>query len=352
MSSIIDAVTTGPGGLSLTSDNSGILVLKSGGTPAVTIDAAQNVSFNNPLNAPNTFGFKNRIINGQMQAAQRGTSAVVTAGTAVPTASAGYPCVDRMFVYSVGGNPTAAQVAGSGNVLNRLQITGAASITSVGVGQRIEATNCADIAGYNAVLSVDLANSLLTTVTWTAYYATTTNTFGTIGTPTKTQIATGTWTVNSSIANYQATFAVPGAATTGIEILLTVGAQISGTWTIGNMQFEKGSIATSFDYRDYGSELIKCQRYFLTLGGGVQDIACQGYCSASAYMNFTLSYPSRMRIVPTAVTVGTWTTNSMGQPTLYPGISTISLQVQAVSTGGTTYIYTTAATYLTCSAEL
>jgi hypothetical protein len=207
-------------------------------------------------------GFKNRLINGHMQVAQRGTSATVVAGTAVPTISAGFPCVDRWFVYSTGANVTAAQVAGSGNVKNRLQITGAASVTAVGVGQRIEQNNSIDLAGSTCTLSVDIANSLLTAVTWTASYATTTaNTFGTIGTPTKTQIATGTFTVNSTVTNYQASFAVPSAATTGIEILFTVGSQTSGTWTLGAVQFEKSAVATSYDFRDYGRELSMCQRY-------------------------------------------------------------------------------------------
>ena len=206
--------------------------------------------------------FKNRIINGGMVVSQRATSATVTAGTAVPTASTGYPVVDRFFVYSTGANVTAAQVSGSGAVQNRLQITGAASVTAIGIGQRIEQSNSYDLAGSTATLSLDISNSLLTTVTWTASYATTANTFGTIGTPTKTQIATGTFTVTSTLTNYNAQIAIPAAATTGVEILLTVGAQTSGTWVVGTIQLEKGSVATSFDYRPYSTELSLCQRYY------------------------------------------------------------------------------------------
>jgi hypothetical protein len=213
-------------------------------------------------NGGRELGFRNRIINGDMRIVQRAISAPVTAGTDVPTASTGYPAVDRFFVYSTGANVTAARVAGSGSTQHRMQITGASGVTAVGVGQRIEQLNSYDLAGGNATLSVDLANSLLTTVTWTASYATTADTFGTIGTPTKTQIATGTFTVNSTVTNYTAPIAIPAAATTGIEILLTVGAQTSGTWTIGNMQLEAGSVATPFDRRDYGREFIMCQRYY------------------------------------------------------------------------------------------
>ena len=206
---------------------------------------------------------RNRIINGNMYTAQRATSATVTAGTAVPTASTGYPCVDRFFVYSTGANVTAAQVAGATSNKNLLQVTGAASVTAVGIGQRIEQFNSIDMAGQTCTLSVNIANSLLTTVTWTASYATTTaNTFGTIGTPTKTQIATGTFTVTSTLTQYTANISVPSAATTGIEILFTVGAQTSGTWQIGNVQFETGAVATAFERLQYSTQFELCQRHF------------------------------------------------------------------------------------------
>lgn len=260
-----------------TDNNTGIafpaadtVTIATGGSERVRVDSSGNllVGTTSPLTAStasisvaNTFGYRNRIINGNMSIAQRATSATVTAGTGVPTASTGYPAVDRFFVYSTGANVTAARVAGTGAVQHRMQITGAASVTAVGVGQRIEQLNSYDLAGSTAILSVDLANSLLTTVTWTASYANTADTFGTIGTPTKTQIATGTFTVTSTVTNYSVSISIPAAATTGIEILFTVGAQTSGTWTIGNVQLEKGSVETAFDYRPYGTELMLCQRY-------------------------------------------------------------------------------------------
>ena len=156
-----------------------------------------------------------------------------------------------------------AQVAGTVPIKNNLAVTGAASVTAVGVGQRIEQLNCYDLAGSTATLSVNISNTLLTTVTWTASYATSADTWSA-----KTQIATGTFTVTSSLVNYTANISIPSAATTGIEILFTVGAQISGTWTIGNVQLEAGSTASPFEYRSYGVELALCQRYFVELMGG------------------------------------------------------------------------------------
>jgi len=255
--------------------------LVSKGTGEITA----NVNGSDVFNASSSFGFKNRIINGQMQIAQRATSATITAGS---TIAAGYSTVDRFYVYCTGANVTAAQVAGANATKNRLRITGAASVTAVGIGQRIEQLNSYDLAGSTATLSADLAiSATLTTVTWTASYATTTaDTFGTLASPTVTQIATGTFTVTSTITNFSTNITIPAAATTGIQIVFTVGALTAGlTWTVGNVQLEKGSTATSFDYRPYGTELALCQRYYSSLNRGLvggadsaTEIALGGIC--------------------------------------------------------------------------
>jgi len=211
------------------------------------------------------FTGKNRIINGAMLVSQRTTSGTITAGTTVPTATTGYGAGDRFFSYCTGANTSLSQVNGDDATSKRLQITGAASVTAIGLGQRIAAKNSYDLAGGSATLSVDLANSLLTTVTWTVSYAKTTDAFGTIGMPTKTQIATGNFTVNSTVTRYNTTFTVPSAAVTGIEILFTVDAQTSGTFTVGRVQLESGSIATNFENRLYESEYELCQAYYQTV---------------------------------------------------------------------------------------
>lgn len=202
-------------------------------------------------------GLRNRIINGAMRTDQRNSGAAQTFTAAAALAY----CVDGFYGYCTGANVTGQQVAGSGTSQFRYRFTGAASVTAIGFGQRIEQANSYDLNGTTATLSVDLANSLLTTVTWTAYYATTANTFGTLALPTRTQIATGTFTVTSTVTRYNAQISIPAAATTGVEIVLTVGAQISGTWTIGNVQLEPGSVATTFERRT-PLELALCQRYY------------------------------------------------------------------------------------------
>jgi len=303
MSTIINATTTN--GVVIQPDNSGSLVLQTNnGATALTISTAQNATFAGTVAMSSSF-LRNRIINGAFQIAQRATSATITAGS---TIAAGYSTVDRWYAYSTGANVTAAQVAGAGNNKNLFQITGAASVTAVGIGQRIEQLNSYDMAGQTATLSVNIANSLLTSVTWTAFYANTADTFGTLASPTRTSIATGTFTVTSTLTNYNAQISIPAAATTGIEIVFTVGAQTSGTWQLGNVQLEIGTLATPFERRLYNQELANCQRYYFQTGKESADNNFASGFSGNAsiqYVNYYLK--QKMRAIPTLSTSGTAT---------------------------------------------
>jgi hypothetical protein len=252
-------------------------------------------------------GTRNRIINGSMIIYQRftGSAQTFTAGAALAYA------VDRWYGYCTGANVTGQTIPSPTVGLARYQFTGAASVTAIGFGQRIEQANSVDIAGTTATLSVDLANSVLTTVAWTAYYANTADTFGTLASPTRTQIATGTFTVNSTVTRYSTQISIPGAATTGIEIVFTVGAQTSGTWTIGDVQLERGTVATPFERRSIGQELALAQRYYqfrpYLIEGG------QSY--AGEILQWNIPYPVVMRVNATIVINGTGLTGAMnGHP--------------------------------------
>jgi hypothetical protein len=243
------------------------------------------------LNGGHLAGTRNRTINGAMAVDQRNAGASQTFTAAAALAYS----VDRWYGYCTGANVTGQQVAGATAGQFRYRFTGAASVTAIGFGQRIEQLNSADLASTTATLSVDLANSLLTSVTWTAFYANTANTFGTLASPTRTQIATGTFTVTSTVTRYSTNISVPGAATTGIEIVFTVGAQTSGTWTIGNVQLEPGSVATPFERRPIGTELVLCQRYFLS----ATTTATLNVNATTANVSYVGNFPVTMRANPT-----------------------------------------------------
>ena len=238
-------------------------------------------------------GFVNRIINGAMVIDQRNAGAAQT----ITTGGGNQYTVDRWYAVPVGANVTGQQIT-SANI-STYRFTGAASNTNIYFIQRIEAKNIADCASSTVTLSCNLANSLLTTVTWTAYYPTASDNYAGY-----TQIATGTFTVNSTLTNYSAQISLPSSASNGLMIQLNVGAQTSGTWTIGNVQLEKGSTATSFDYRPYGTELALCQRYFKQINGSANFTPFASGVVRNPATNFraSLTYTT-MRSVPT-VTFG------------------------------------------------
>jgi hypothetical protein len=262
---------------------------------SITGGSIANVTLSGTVTAPTNGYRRNRIINGGMAVDQRNSGASQTFTAAAALAYS----VDRFYGYCTGANVTGARVAGSSINQYRYQFTGAASVTAIGFGQRIEAANSYDLNNGTAYFSVDLANSLLTTVTWTAYYATTADSFGTLASPTRTSIATGTFTVTSTVTNYTASISIPSAATTGIEIVLTVGAQTSGTWTIGNVQLEAGSSATPFERLPIGETIGLCQRYYYSNAGNDLYFSAVGILAPSAASQVVWFFKQEMRATPT-----------------------------------------------------
>lgn len=250
-----------------------------------------------PIVSANVGDFRNRFINPVFLVDQRNKGALqtITAGTPAYT-------VDRWLAFCLGANVTGQRTA-----YGFYQFTGAASVTAIAFAQRIEAVNSYDMASKTCTLSAYIANSVLTTVTWTAYYATTTDNFSAL-----TQIATGTFTVSATSTRYSASFAVPLAATTGIQINFSVGAQTSGTWVISNPQFEIGAAASAFEQRPIQYELPQCQRYYEVLQNGIYYTSNQvngNYFNGSV----TWTYKATKRTSPTVVAASGSTANIPAQ---------------------------------------
>jgi hypothetical protein len=213
------------------------------------------------LNGGQLAGLRNRLINGGMAIDQRneGASHSIPPGTRYT--------LDRWQVNPSGGTVTGERIESPTVGVYRYRITGGPGVTSIDLTQRIESQNIADLASKTVTLSVDIGDSLLTTVTWIVSHATAQDNFGST-----TQIATGTWTVNSTVSRYSAQISLPVGAINGVQVLFRVGAQTSGTWTIGNAQLEQGGAATPFERRPIGTELALCLRYY-------------EWCPANLYLN-------------------------------------------------------------------
>ena len=199
--------------------------------------------------------FRNRLINGEMRIDQRngGMSQSFTASTSAY-------CVDRWMVTPSGANITGQQVSGPGQWKNLYDLYGYAGVTQVQMMQRIEANNVIDAVNANAAMtfSVYLLTSANMTVTWQVQYPTA----GTDNWATSANYSNGTWTVNSNLTRYFASFIPPPQAANGLAVGISVANLIGGTGLqITGCQLEVGNIATAFERRPDDVEMLRCQRY-------------------------------------------------------------------------------------------
>ena len=260
----------------------------------ITLNGDTGITQSGLFDSNSDTGFKNRIINGAMFIDQRNNGAVQT----IANGSYAYT-IDRFRASSFGATCSGQRIFSVSNNQFLYRFTGNAGVTNINFNQRIESVNCYDMANNTATLSVNLANSLLTSVSWVISYANGSDNFSGV-----TTISSGTFTVNSTLTNYSIQVALPANTINGLQIDLTVGAQTSGTWQIGQVQLEKGSVATGFDYRSYGTELGLCQRYYYKVFPGAinSQLTAAGVCAnTTTASNMTGVFPVVMRISPTAL---------------------------------------------------
>jgi hypothetical protein len=88
------------------------------------------------------------------------------------------------------------------------------------------------------------------------------------------------------------------------------------TFYITGVQLEKGSTATSFDYRPYGTELALCQRYYEF------GTAFSGPSGTTNGATLTMSYAVQKRATPTLTITPTtsWTGGAAGTASMGSGI--------------------------------
>ena len=201
----------------------------------------------NGVNTPNTFAFKNRLINAQLLINQRGVSGTVTL-------SAGAYGHDR---FKAGASGCTYTFATTNNVTTL-------TITAGSLQQVIEGLNL---------------ESGTYTLSWT----------GTV----QGKIGAGSYGASGI------TGSITGGTNTTIEF---------NTGTLSLPQLEVGSTATSFDYRPYTTELQLAQRYYFKKGPQASSDVRYGIgfsasgSSTTAYINITL--PVNMRTGPTSVDWG------------------------------------------------
>ena len=238
-------------------------------TNANLFGSVPNLTVTDSTSTPNTFGFKNRIINGAFNVGQ------YTGGSATGSGNCSVYVTDR-WIGQGSGTTCAFLSAVASTTLptssvpqNALTVTANnASNVALAVAQRLEAINVADLYNQTVAVQAYVATSNSATVTWTAYYANTANTWQAVGSGTAitsgaTSIATETFTTTASLALQTFTFALgTNAATNGLMIVFSCTSTATSSITVTGLQLEKGATNTSFDYRPYTTELTLASRYF------------------------------------------------------------------------------------------
>ena len=293
----------------------------------IAISGTNGITLDGQFNSASSMGFKNRILNGGMVIDQRNAGASVTP-------SANTYTLDRWFM-SFGGSATSkmsfqqSSTAPTGfinsiiaTVVSTYSVT---SSDSININQRIEGLNVSDLAwGTASAATVTLSFWVRSSLTGTfggslknsaadrsypfTYTISSANTWEqksiTIAGDT-----TGTWLttsgigiiLNFSLANGGTTAGTAGAwasanynsATGATSVVGTNGA----TFYITGVQLEKGSTATSFDYRPYGTELALCQRYCFVPASNSRYV---GQCDATTRALIIYVFPQTMRSGPNA----------------------------------------------------
>ena len=278
-------------------------------------------------------GMRNRIINGAMMIDQRNNGAPMTGGVLTYT-------VDRFVSFvQTDGVMTFQQVSDAPSGFRySLKATTTTADASIGASQR--AALLQRIEGYNVA---DLMLGSASAATFTLSFWVKSSLTGTFGgafqnngsdraypftyvinsagtweqkTITITGDLTGTWNTTNATglqivwglgvgSTYSATAGSWqsgdfNSATGGVAVISTLNA----TWQVTGVQLEKGSTATSYDFRSYGTELALCQRYCIAYGGSnnSQDLQGLGNCPANTTSSFITSFPVSMRATPTLTT--------------------------------------------------
>jgi hypothetical protein len=282
-----------------------------GSSPSITFsDGSAQTSATRP--------FLNRIINGGMDIAQRGTS--FTSGANNNDAYV----LDRFYILSDGND--AIDVTQTTTVPTGAKYSIGLDVETTnkkfGIAQIIENANCFDAIGGAVTLSFQakvsattkLDNVKCAIVAWSGTADSVTSdiisAWGAEGTN-PTLIANATYentpanlNVTTSFATYSVTANVDTASTSNIIVFIwsDVTDTTAGDFLyITNIQLEKGSTATSFDYRPYGTELALCQRYFYSdKAGTASSIGIMGGgCFSTTLAILPYRFPVVMRAAPT-----------------------------------------------------
>jgi hypothetical protein len=329
---------------------------------SITVNGTTGLNFPDGTSQP-TAGyvpFRNKLINGDMRIAQRGTSASVSA--------TGYYTVDRWIqtgqatLGTVGAVVSQSSLAPTGftksyQYTNTTALTGDLTGTTITVAQHIEQSMIQDFVwGTASAAAVTISFWVRSSVAGLfggslrdgaqtrsyafSYTISSSNTweYKTITIPGD---VAGTWVENENALGLRIHFAVgvgsvrsatPGTWLADGQILSATGAvnlaTVSGaTFNITGVQLEKAAAATAFEHRPIGTELALCQRYYYQQNGNSssQTPICGAFMRSSTLVVANLRFPVKMRTTPTLTSTNSTDAFHMSTNSDW-GINTLSIE--------------------------
>jgi hypothetical protein len=353
------------------------------------------------LGAGNASSFKNRIINGAMVIDQRNAGALIT------SPASGQYLVDRFWYRSTQTAKANVQqnynsVTPPAGFINYLGVVSTSAYAVLNtdrfnISQNIEGLNVADLGwGAAGAATITLSFQVYSSLTGTfggalqnsagdrsypfTYTISSSNTWTSISI-TIAGDTSGTWlkTNGIGIAVYwglgagSTTSGTAGAwaaagyfsATGATSVVGTNGA----TFYITGVQLEVGTVATSFDYRSYGTELALCQRYYQKFTATASgQVFSSGMMNSTTTSRLFIPFLVPLRTNPTALEQtgtatdyalfhgATLTTCSAVPQFVVATVNGASIEATIASGGtagnGTLFRAATSSAYLGWSAEL
>jgi len=176
----------------------------------------------------------------------------------------------------------------------------------------------------------------------------------------------GTWATDSTCGpqvifglGVGTTFSGTAGAWAAANYISATGAvSVVGTnaaaWYVTGVQLEIGTVATTFEQRPYGLELMLCQRYYEVIGNTYNDVYVnQGAFSSGVNIGSWLAWKAVKRVSPSVTLSGTWSVNNCGQPGLAAaGINGCYLTALSNTANGQVFFSSTSLTAVTADAEL
>jgi len=289
--------STGYGGTQLTLANN-VLTMGSTVNVAMGANSVMTMGDGSQYVTVSSFGMRNRIINGAMAVAQRGTA------ISIANSSFAYGATDRWsYNNSTGATITSSQVFDSTQAYGSpyytsLTVASCATSGFLDFSQRIENLNISDLAGKTVTLTFT-ASFTATGGTWSGliyigYPNTNPNDYSSI-----TYLTPVSFTPTGTPTKFTLTLSLPSGVYNGLTIgpirMTNSGSSSTSiTFAFSSVQLEVGSVATPFERRQYGTELALCQRYCYACTNRPLGITLNG----NALYSGIVSYPVTMRTSP------------------------------------------------------